>query len=140
MGETRKLFSLDRIVWSIIVGVEVFERNRFVRIVEVAGDCSIWRSRTQVLILESLGLLPVEALVGEMTVLRCAAVDRLDEIELFDDDTRSQVEVVKDDLDKFMRGFVRSAVGFNKDGEWFGDPNGVGQLDEGTASEFGIDE
>jgi len=52
--------------------------------------------------LESLGLLPGEVRVGEVTVLGSGAVDWLDQVELLDDDTRAQIEVVQNDLDELV--------------------------------------
>ena len=52
--------------------------------------------------LESLWLLPVEVLVGEVAVLGRLVVDWLDEVELLNNDTRSQIEVLVDDLDKLV--------------------------------------
>ena len=99
------------------------------------GKTPSWRLKGQV-----LGLLPGEALVGEVTVLGGPAVDGVGQVEFLDDDTRSEIEVVADDLDELVGGLVRGAVGLNEDGEGLGDTNGVGELDEGTASELGVDE
>lgn len=48
--------------------------------------------------LEGLWLLPAEILVGEVTVLCGLEVDWLGEVELLDDNTWSEVEVLVDDL------------------------------------------
>lgn len=57
--------------------------------------------------LELLGLLPAEALVGtEVTVLGSLEVDGLVQVELPDNDTRSEVKVVPDDLDKLLGGLL----------------------------------
>lgn len=45
-----------------------------------------------------------------MAVPRGLVVDWLDEVELLDDDTRSHVEVLSDDLDELIGGFRRCAV------------------------------
>lgn len=91
--------------------------------------------------LEGLGLLPGEGLVGaEVTVLGGLAVDGAGEVELLDDDTGAQVEVLVDDLDELVRGLVRGAVGVDVDGEGLGNADGVGELDESTAGEAGGDE
>lgn len=74
-----------------------------------------------------------------MTVLGSLAVDGLDEVELLDDDTRTKVEVVADDLDKLFGALVRGAVGLDEDGEGLGNTNGVGELDKGTTAETGLD-
>lgn len=52
---------------------------------------------------ERLGLFPSEALVREMAVLRSLEVDWSGKVELLDDDARSEVEVVLDDVDKLLR-------------------------------------
>ena len=79
--------------------------NGFVEVVES------WRH----LELELLGLLPVEVLVGEMTVLRCLVVDWLNEVELLDNNTRSHIEVCTNNLNKLLGGFVGSAVSLNEE-------------------------
>jgi hypothetical protein len=91
--------------------------------------------------LESLRLLPGEALVGtKVAVLGSLEVDGLGEVELLDDDTGPEVEVLADDLDKLVRGLVRCAVRINIDRERLGNTNGVRELDEGTTGETGGDE
>lgn len=52
--------------------------------------------------LECLGLFPSEALIGEMTVLRRLAIDGSGEVELLDDDARSEVKVALDDVYEFL--------------------------------------
>ena len=47
---------------------------------------------------ESLGLLPAEVLVGEVSVLCGLEVDGLGQVELLDNDTWSQIEILVDDL------------------------------------------
>ncbi len=64
--------------------------------------------------LELLWLLPGEVGVGEVAVLRRLEVDRLDEVELLDDDTWSHVEVVADDLDELVGALVGGAVGLDE--------------------------
>ena len=98
------------------------------------------KNRSGNLELEGLGLLPGEVGVGEVTVLGSLAVDGVGEVKLLDNDTRAHVEVGVDDLDELGGALVRGAVGLNKDGEGLGDTNGVGELDESTASELGVDE
>ena len=90
--------------------------------------------------LEGLGLLPGEVGVGEVAVLGGLAVDGVDKVELLDNDTGAHVEVGVDDLNKLLGAAVRGAVGLNEDGEGLGDTNGVGELDESTASKLGVDE
>lgn len=75
-----------------------------------------------------------------MAVLGGLEVDGLGKVELLDDDTGAEVEVVADDLDKLIRGLVGGAVGIDVDGEGLSDTDGVGELDEGTAGKTGGDE
>lgn len=75
--------------------------------------------------LEGLWLLPGEVLVGEVTVLGGGAVDWLDEVELLDNDTWTHIEVVLDDLNKLVRGLLRSTVSLDEEGSWLSDTNGV---------------
>ena len=99
-----------------------------------------WCAQQAHLDLEGLWLLPGEILVGEVAVLGGLVVDWLDEVKLLDDDTRSKVEVLVDDLNKLFRGLVRRAVGLNEDGQWLGDANGVRELHKGTASETSLEQ
>ena len=91
--------------------------------------------------LEFLGLLPAEGLVGtEVAVLGSLEVDRVVQVELTDNNTRSKVEVVSDDLDKLLGGLLGGTVGVDVDGERLSDTNGVGELDKSTSAELGVDE
>lgn len=86
--------------------------------------------------LEGLGLLPAEALVGtKVAVLGSLEVDGLGQVQLSDNDTRSEVEVVQDDLDELLRSLLRGAVRVDIDGEGLSDTNGVRELDEGATAE-----
>jgi hypothetical protein len=75
-----------------------------------------------------------------VAVLGRLEVDGVGEVQLLDNDTGTEVEVVEDDLDKLFRGLVRGAVCLDKEGEGLGDTNGVRQLDERTAGELGVNE
>lgn len=90
--------------------------------------------------LELSGLLPVEALVGEVAVLGRLPVDWLREVEVADDDTGPHVEVGADDLDKLVRGLVRGAVCLNEKGKRLGNTDGVRKLHERAAGELCMDE
>jgi hypothetical protein len=68
--------------------------------------CQIDVERGRSLELKLLRLLPGEVLVGEVPVLSGLVVDGLGEIELLDNDTRSHIKVVADDLDELVRGLV----------------------------------
>lgn len=88
--------------------------------------------------LESLWLLPAEVLVCEVAVLCGLEEDWLGKVELLDDNSWTKVEVVVDDLDELVRGLVGCSVGVDVDGQWLGNTNGVGKLDECTTSELGV--
>lgn len=75
-----------------------------------------------------------------MAVLGGLKVDGLGEIQLLDNDTGAEVEVVTDDLDKLIRVLLRGAVGVDVDREGLSDTDGVRELDEGAAGEAGGDE
>lgn len=87
--------------------------------------------------LESTGLLPGEALVGEVTVLGSLDVDRLGQVQVTDDNTGAEIEVVADDLHQLVGGLVGGTVGLDEDGEGLSDTNGVGELDKSTAGQLG---
>ncbi|PTD12828.1 hypothetical protein FCULG_00003046 [Fusarium culmorum] len=91
--------------------------------------------------LKLLGLLPAEALVGtEVTVLGGLEVDGLVQAELTDNDTRSEVEVLADNLDKLLGGLLRGTVGVDVDGKGLSDTNGVRELDKSTSAEASGDQ
>lgn len=90
---------------------------------------------------ESLGLLPVEVLVGtKVAVLGRLQVNGTGQVELLDDDTRAHVEVLADDRDELIRGLGGGAVGVDEDGQGLSDTDGVGQLDQGAAGKAGGDQ
>jgi hypothetical protein len=75
-----------------------------------------------------------------VTVLGSLEVDGLGKVELLDNDTGTQVEVVADDLDELIRVLLRGAVGVDVDRERLSNTDSVGELDEGTTGEAGSDE
>jgi len=75
-----------------------------------------------------------------VAVLGGLEVDGLGEIQLLDDDTGPEVEVVADYLDELVRRLLRGAVGIDVDGEGLSDADGVRELDKGTTAEAGGDE
>lgn len=75
-----------------------------------------------------------------MAVLGGLTVDWLDEVELLDNDTWPEVEVVADDLDELVRRLVGGTVGLDEDGKWLSNTNGVGELDESPPGELGGNE
>ena len=60
-----------------------------------------------------------------MTVLSSLEVDWTSQVELLDNDTWAEIEVLVDDLDELGRGLIGGTVGINVDGEWLRDTNGV---------------
>ena len=75
-----------------------------------------------------------------MAVLGGLEVDWAGQVELLDDHSWAEVKVGADDLLKLVRGVVGGSVGVNVNGSWLSDTDGVGELDETTASELGVDE
>lgn len=75
-----------------------------------------------------------------MAVLGRLAVDGVREVQLLDDDTRAQVEVLLDDFDELFGGLVRGAVGLNEKRKGLSYANGVGQLNEGATGQPGVNE
>lgn len=91
--------------------------------------------------LELLRLLPGESLVGtEVAVLGSLEVDGAVQVQLANNDTGSQVEVVADDLDKLLGASLGGAVGVDVDGQRLGNTDGIGQLNEGTAGKASSDQ
>ena len=75
-----------------------------------------------------------------MAVLGSLAVDGTVKVELANDDTRAEVEVLVNDLDELLRGLLRGTVGVDVDREGLGNTNGVGELDKSTAGKAGVDQ
>lgn len=70
--------------------------------------------RKEGLVLELLRLLPVEVLVGEVTVLGGLEVDWLRQIELLYDNTRTHIKIVPNDVDEFIGRPARCTIGLDK--------------------------
>ena len=98
------------------------------------------KNRSGNLELEGLGLLPGEVGVGEVTVLGSLAVDGVGEVKLLDDDTGAHVKILLDNLDELLASLVARAIGLDEQAQRLSNANGVGELDESTASELGVDE
>ena len=75
-----------------------------------------------------------------MTVLGSLGVDGLGKVQVLNNDTRTEIEVVADDLDQLLGGLAGGTVGLNEEGEGLSDTNGVGELDKGTAGQTGVDQ
>lgn len=85
-------------------------------------------------------MLPGELGAAKVTVSSGLLVDGSEQVEFFDDDTRTQVPVVSDDLNKLSLRLVRGTVGLDEDGQWAGNTNGIGQLDSASAGNLGSNE
>jgi hypothetical protein len=83
---------------------------------------------------KSFGLFPRKSLVAEVAILGGAAIDGVGEVEFLDNDARSKVEVLEDNVHKLGAGLVTSAVRFNEKREWLSDTDGVGELNKRTTS------
>jgi len=88
--------------------------------------------RASCLELELSGDLPGVLLVGEVSVRSSLKVDGTSKVKILDNDTRTEIKVVTDNLDELSRGLVRGTVSVNKDGKGLGNTNGVGELNKGT--------
>ena len=75
-----------------------------------------------------------------MTVAGGLGVDGLEEVQLLDDDTGAEVEVLLDDGENLLIGLGTSAVGIDEDRGGLGNTDGVRELNEGTAGEAGSDD
>lgn len=75
-----------------------------------------------------------------MAVLGGLEVDGAVQVELSDNDTRSEIEVLEDDLDELVRGLLGSAVRVDIDGEGLSNTNGVGELDKSSSGETSSNE
>ena len=64
------------------------------------------------------------------------------QIQLLDDASRSEIEIVANDADDVLLGAATfdRAVGLNVDGEWVGEADSVGDLDEGSVTEASGDQ
>lgn len=90
--------------------------------------------------LELAGLLPGELLATKVTVASGLGVDGLEEIQLLDDDTGAEIEVLLDNGEDLGVGLGAGTVGVDEDRGGLSNTDGVGELDEGTASETGVDD
>jgi len=75
-----------------------------------------------------------------VSVAGSLGVDGLEEIQLLDDDTGTEVEVALDNGEDLVVRLGAGTVGVDEDGGGLGNTNGVGELDQGTAGETGVDD
>ena len=90
--------------------------------------------------LESFRLFPCERLIAEVTISRRLSVDGVNEVKLFDNDARSQIEVCSNDFLKFWSALLARAIALNEDRQGFSDTNRVGELYEASTSELSCHE
>jgi hypothetical protein len=82
-------------------------------------------------------LLPGELGATKVTVGSSLLVDGSEQIEFLNDNTRTQVPVVSNDLNELSLGLVRGTVGLNEDGQWGSNTNSIGQLDSASTGNLG---
>ena len=82
----------------------------------------------------------VEVVATEVSVRSSGLVDGVAELEGVHEDTRAQVKVVVDDLQKLFLRKGTSAVRVDVDGEGSSNTDGVGELDEATLCKLGVDD
>ncbi len=75
-----------------------------------------------------------------MAVPRGPLIYGVGQVELFDDYTGPQIEVLVDDLHELGRGLIRRAVRFHEERERFRDADGVGELHESATGDSGVHE
>jgi hypothetical protein len=90
--------------------------------------------------LEFLGVFPSELITAKVTISSSLLIDGLEKIKFLYNDTRTEVKVVSDDLDKFGLSLVGGAISINKDGKRLSNTNGIRELDKSTTSELGFDQ
>merc|ERR1712168_630386 len=86
------------------------------------------------------GVLPREAVATEMTISGGLLVDGVLQLEVLDDSAWAEVEVLLDDIQKLLLALCRRTVAEDGDGEWLGDTDGVGDLNQDASAESGLDE
>lgn len=85
-------------------------------------------------------MLPGELGATKVTVGSGLLVDGSEQVKFLDNDTRTQVPVVSNDLNELGLGLVRGTIGLNEDGQWGGNTNSIGQLDSASTGNLGSDE
>lgn len=88
--------------------------------------------------LQFFRLLPRVLLVGEVTVRCCLEVDWFGQVQLLDNDTGSEVEVVTYDLDQLLRRMFGGAVSLDVNGQRLGNTDGVGELHKSSSGQTGV--
>jgi hypothetical protein len=123
------------------------QKNEQNRRIEVGGmDESLLktiyrlREETKFLELEFLGVFPSELITTKVTVGSSLLVDGLEEVKFLDNDTRTEIKVISDDLDKFSLSLIGGTVGINENGKRLSNTNSIRKLDKSTTSELGVDQ
>lgn len=91
------------------------------------------------LVLELPHLLPRVLLVGEVAVRSSLEVDGSSKVEILDDNTGSEVEVLLDDLNELSRRVLGGSVGVDEDGQRLSNTNGIGELNKSSSGKTGLD-
>lgn len=77
------------------------------------------------LIFQCFWLFPGELGATKVTICSSVAVNRFEQIQFLDNNTRSKIKVVLDDLQQFCIALFSSSIGVNKDRSWFSYTNGI---------------
>ncbi len=107
--------------------------------------CSLWGLSTN-LEVEDLRSLPSEVriIATEVTVGSGLLQDWAAQVQVTDDSSWAKIEVVLDDLSDLQVSLSGAdntgAIGINEDGQWVGDTDGVGQLNEDTVGQTSRDD
>jgi len=89
---------------------------------------------------ELLGLLPRVFGVSEVAVRSSLTVDRLLQIKLANNHTRSEIEVLADNFDERLVAPGSGSIRVNKDGKGLSNADSIGQLNKNTLGESCGDE
>lgn len=85
----------------------------------------------------------VSVVAAEVTVSGGLLHDRAAQVQVADDGSRAQVEVILDNLGDLQVGLTRagqtSTVGINEDGQWVRHTDGIGQLDQASVGQTSSD-
>jgi len=86
----------------------------------------------------------VSVVAAEVTVSGGLLHDRAAQVQVADDGSRAQVEVILDNLSDLQVGLTRagqtSTVGINEDGQWVRHTDGIGQLDQASVGQTSSNE
>ena len=75
-----------------------------------------------------------------MPILCREGIDGVGEVQLLDDNTWTQVEVVAYDIYELIATSVACSIGLDEQAEWFGHTNGVGELHQSSSGQASFDQ